>query len=307
MVKEIYVITGATGNIGKRIAEQLLQRGKKVRVIGREQNRLKSLVEQGAEALVGSLEDSAFLTKAFQDAKAVFAMIPPNLTAKDLRAFQNRVSEALVNAIKATGVTHIVTLSSLGAHVDSGSGPILGLHDSEKQFNQLNNVNVVHLRPSFFMENLLNGIPTIKNLAINGTPIDANIAIPMIATKDIAERAVALLETLSFTGKSSQELLGAKDLTLTEATRALGEAIGKPDLKYVQFTYEDSKKVMLGLGLSASVVDAMLEMYEGINNGLLTPTESRSPKNTTPTTIAEFANEIFAPAFRSDQASHTAR
>ena len=303
MINDIYVITGATGNIGKRLAEKLLEAGKAVRVIGREAAKLSSLVDKGAIAFVGSLEDKAFLTKVFQDAKYLFAMIPPDHIAQDLRAFQNRVSKALVNAVKSTNITHIVTLSSLGAHLPSGTGPILGLHDAEEHFNQLETVNVLHLRPTFFMENLLNGINTIKSLGINGSPQDPNIAVPMIATKDIADVAFDVLNSPSFTGKITRELHGQRDLTILEATKVLGQSIGKPDLNYVQFSFEDARKAMLTLGLSANVVDTMLEMYHSINNGILTATEVRSSQNTTPTTIEEFAKGVFAPAYGTNQSS----
>jgi uncharacterized protein YbjT (DUF2867 family) len=303
MVNDIYVITGATGNIGKRLAQRLLEAGKTVRVIGREPAKLGSLVEKGAIAFVGSLEDEAFLTNAFRDAKYLFAMIPPNYAAQDLRTFQGEVSQALVNAVKSTSITHVVTLSSLGAHLSSGTGPILGLHDMEELFNQLENVNVVHLRPTFFMENLLNGINTIKNLGVNGSPQEPNIAVPMIATKDIADFAFDVVESPSFTGKTTKELLGQRDVSILEATKILGQSIAKPDLNYVQFSFEDTRNAMLGMGLSPSMVDAMLEMYQGINNAILTPTETRSEHNTTPTTIEDFAKEVFAPAYGVNQST----
>lgn len=302
-MSNIYVVTGATGNIGKRLAEKLLAVGKTVRVVGREATKLSSLVDKGAIAYVGSLEDESFLATAFQDAKYLFAMIPPNYLAEDVRAFQNKVSKALVNAIKPTNISHVVTLSSLGAHLPSGTGPILGLHDAEKDFNQLENVNVLHLRPTFFMENLLNGINTIKNLGINGSPQDPNVAVPMIATKDIADVAFDVLESPSFTGKTTRELYGQRDLSILEATKILGKSIGKSDLNYVQFSFEDTRKAMLDMGLSASMVDAMLEMYQSINNGLLTATEPRSPSNTTPTSIEDFAQEVFAPAYGINQST----
>ncbi|MBI4854559.1 MAG: NAD(P)H-binding protein [Acidobacteria bacterium] len=302
-MNNIYVVTGATGNIGKRLAEKLLASGKIVRVIGREAAKLSSLVDKGATALIGSLEDESFLNTAFQGATYLFAMIPPNFIAEDLRAFQNRVSKALVNAVKSTNITHIVTLSSLGAHLPSGTGPILGLHDAEEQFNKLEKVNVLHLRPGFFMENLLNGINTIKSLGFNGSPQDPNIAVPMIATKDIADVAFDALSSPSFIGKSTRELYGQRDLTILEATKVLGKYIGKPDLNYIQFSFADARNAMLGLGFSASLVDAMLEMYQGINNKSLIGIEKRSSSNTTPTTIEEFAEEIFAPAYGVNQST----
>jgi uncharacterized protein YbjT (DUF2867 family) len=110
----MYVVTGATGNTGKLIAQALLSKGKKVRIIGRDKVRLQSLVEKGAEVFIGSLGDSAAMTKAFSGAKAVYAMIPPNLSALDNRAYQNTVGDALAKAITAARVSYVVNLSSVG-------------------------------------------------------------------------------------------------------------------------------------------------------------------------------------------------
>src|ERR1700733_8149695 len=116
MPEDLYVITGATGHIGQRVAEKLLAQKKKVRVVARSPEKLKKLEEKGAEAFVGNVESAEDMTRAFQGAKAVFLMIPPNYGAEDFRAYQNKVSEAYEKALKASGVRYVVNLSSLGAH-----------------------------------------------------------------------------------------------------------------------------------------------------------------------------------------------
>ena len=302
MDKEIYVVTGATGNIGRVLAELLLAEGKKVRVIGRSAERLQSLVDKGAEPFVGSLEDTDFLTRAFGDAKAVFTMIPPNATVENFRAYQNRVGEALSAAIERAGVTHVVNLSSMGGHLAEGTGPIKGLHDNEERLNRLQNVNVVHLRPTFFMENLLNGMSVIRNMGVNGGPARPDVPTPMIATKDVAAAAARLMLEPTFTGKQSRELLGPREYTMIEATTALGKAIGKEDLQYMQFPYDAVRQAMLAQGMTASVVDELIELTRSANEGLLKPLESRSAENTTPTTIEEFA-ETFAALYHAGSKS----
>src|SRR5690348_6388578 len=107
----MYVVTGATGNTGRVIANRLLDAGKKVRVIGRSADRLHPFVERGAEAFVAELSDRAALQKAFTGAEAVYAMIPPNATSQDYRAEQRRVTDALAGAVQSAGVKHVVALS----------------------------------------------------------------------------------------------------------------------------------------------------------------------------------------------------
>jgi uncharacterized protein YbjT (DUF2867 family) len=303
--KEVYVVTGATGNIGKALAEKLLAAGCRVRVIGRSQERLRSLKDKGAESLVGSLDDADFLTRAFEDARVVFTMIPPNPTAEDFRSYQNLVGEALCAAIERAGVTHVVNLSSMGGHLAQGTGPIKGLYDNEQRLNRLPNLNVVHLRPTFFMENLLMGIEIIKQMGVNGGAARADTATPMIATKDIAAAAAQLMLNPTFEGKQARELLGPRDYTMVEATTAIGKAIGRENLQYLQVPYEVVRQAMVGQGLSANVADELIELARGANEGLLKPTETRSTENTTPTTLEEFAAETFAPAYNAGSAAQS--
>lgn len=125
-----YAITGATGNIGRSVAEGLLKEGYFVRVIGRDAGRLKPLVDKGAEAFVGSVDDAAAMTRAFSGMTAVFTMSPPNLNEVDYRSFVNKVGEALTTAIRAAGVRHAVNLSSIGAERPD-NGLVNGHYDEE--------------------------------------------------------------------------------------------------------------------------------------------------------------------------------
>jgi uncharacterized protein YbjT (DUF2867 family) len=292
MADEIYVITGATGNIGSKIVNRFLKEGKKVRVIGRSADRLKPFADKGAEAFAGSVDDAGAMTKAFTGAKAVFVMIPPDLSSPDIRAYQNKVSESLATAITRSGVKYVVSLSSVGAHRPDKMGPVNGLYDNEQRLNQLKDVNVLHLRPSFFMENTLMNIGLIKQMGINGSPMKGDLSISMIATKDIAAVAVRHLLALDFNGKSVNELLGQRDLTMNEVTQVIGKAIDKTDLGYVQFPYEDALKAMVQMGISPSVASSFIEMHRSFNEGIFKPEKPRTAQNTTPTSIEEFAAEF---------------
>jgi uncharacterized protein YbjT (DUF2867 family) len=304
MSKPLYVVSGATGNIGKAIAKALLERGLPVRAIGRSKDKLASLTALGAEAAVGSLEDAVFLTGALAGAKAAFVMIPPNLQTPDFAAYRTRITEAFVSALAKSPLTHIVALSSIGAHQPAGLGPISQLHQHEQRLSQLGKLNTLFLRPAYFMENHLQGIMIIKGMGILGSPVKPDLAFAQIATKDIAEVAARRLMALDFTGRSTTELLGARDYTMLEATRILGTAIGKPQLPYVAFPYADARGAMISMGISASVADGFVEMYQGFNVGLALPVQARSPATATPTTLETFATAVFAPAFSGGKSAH---
>jgi len=293
----MYVIVGATGNTGRVIVETLLAEKKTVRVVGRSAERLKPLVDKGAGAFQGSADDPSAMVAAFTGAKAVYTMIPPHDAAENLRAYQNQVGQVLVSAIEQTGVQYVVNLSSVGAERAEGVGPVNGLHDMERLLNDLPGVHVVHLRPGFFMENFFFNLNLIRTAGINGTPLKPDLPIPMIATRDIASVASQRLLDLDFNGKSTIDLLGERDISMSEATQILGRAIGKAGLPYLQFPYEDAQKAMLQMGLSSSMAEAFIEMYRGLNEGIMKPTEKRSARNTTPTPFEDFAPQ-FAAVYR---------
>lgn len=290
--QSLIVVTGATGNIGSKIASDLLALGQRVRVVGRDGARLNSLASKGAEVFVGSLEDKATAVEAFQGATAVFAMLPPNYTAEDQRGSQDVVGEALAHAIKVNRIPHVVNLSSMGAHIGEGVGPISGLAAQEKRLNEISGTNVIHLRPGFFFENLLAQLPLIESQNIAGSAFEGRLKTPMIATQDIAAVAVDYLLHLDFQGKEVRELFGQRDLSMDEAIAILGKAIGKHDLKYITFPYQAAKKGLVDAGFSASAASLMVEMAKATNDGILQGTEARSPRNTTLTSLESFVRNL---------------
>jgi uncharacterized protein YbjT (DUF2867 family) len=292
----MYVITGATGNIGSKAVDLLLDRGEKVRVIGRDASRLQRFVDRGAEAATGDLKDWGFLRKAFGGATAVFCMIPPNYKAGDFRAYQNELGTSIANAVKNSGVSHVVNLSSQGAELSEGTGPIKGLHDQEERLNGIQGVHVLHLRPTYFMENLLMNIPLIKQKGIAGSAVRGDIKFAMIATRDIASYVVDRLVKRDFEGKTFRDLLGQRDLSLGEATSIIGRSIGMPDLKYAQFSYDDTAKWMAGMGISEDLCRLIVEMSKAMNDGIICVNRPRTADNTTPTSIEDYAG-AFAKAF----------
>jgi uncharacterized protein YbjT (DUF2867 family) len=287
--KRTYAVLGASGHIGYVLSEKLLSEGHEVRGVARSSDHLKNLVQKGGKPYAAAFTDAAALAKGLEGVDGAFTMIPPDMMGSDYRHFQKEAGEAIVQALQKTSVKHVVNLSSVGGHLSEKTGVILGLHYQEERMNQMPAVNIVHLRPAFFMENLLFMIDVIRTQGIAGGALRANLKIPMIATRDIASRAAELLVGLDFQGKSTMELLGERDLSFEEITPILGRAIGKPDLKYVQFPYDAVEGAMLKMGMPANTVSLMIEMYRSFNEGFIKPTEARSKRNTTPTSIEEFA------------------
>jgi uncharacterized protein YbjT (DUF2867 family) len=290
----MHVILGASGNTGSIIADFLLLKGEKVRVVGRDAGRLQRFVRKGAEAFTADTSDAAALTKAFGGARAAYLMLPPITSRED----QERESDAIAKAAKEAGLRYAVHLSSYGAHVPEGTGPVAGLHSSEQKLNAISDLNVLHLRAAYFMENNLAAIDMIHGMGMFGHALLPELKLPMIATRDVGDYAAQRLLDLDFSGKQTRELLGERDLTMTEATALIGRGIDKPDLRYEQFPYDQVRQALTQMGFSPKKAAVYIEMFEAINAGLLAAQEPRSRENTTTTSFEEFVQDVFAPAYQ---------
>lgn len=299
----MYVVTGATGHTGNVVAKALLAKGQEVRVVGRNVDLLKTLVAQGAEPFTADLTDTATATKAFAGATAVYVMMPPNIASPDFRAFQNRVTDAIVAALRNAGVTHVVTLSSIGADKSEKTGPVVGLHYLEQQLNAIDSLSVLHLRAGYFMENTLAQIGIIRATGMTVGPLRPELKLPMIATKDIGEAAADALLRLDFRQKQARELLGQRDISMTEVAQIIGKAIGKRELRYTQAPDEQVRPALVQLGMSPNVADLLLEMSAALNSGYMRALEPRSAQNTTPTSYETFVAEEFLPLYEAKSAA----
>ena len=224
-------------------------------------------------------------------------MIPPDYTAKNFRQYQNEIGDCIAAAIEKSGVTRVVSLSSLGAHLPDKTGPIKGLYDQEQRLNQLDAVHILHLRPTFFMENTLMNIEMIKNMGINGGYIRGDLPFAMIATQDIAQVAAERMLERDFSGRTVRELLGPRDISMDEVTRIIGAKIGKPDLPYVFFPREDYINGLMQAGLSEDMAKQLAELDAAINDRLFASGQPRTDENRTPTDFEEFA-DIFAQVYK---------
>jgi len=287
----MYVITGATGNTGKIIASKLLEAGKKVRIISRNAEKAKELTNKGAELFIGDTSNVELLKKAFNGATAVYAMIPIDWQTVNYTEHQLKHANAIAEAVRECKVKYIVSLSSQGAHLDSGSGVVLGLHKMENIFNKIEGLHTLHLRPTYFMENSLGMIGLIKQAGIMGSPVKADLSFPIIATKDVGNYATKRLLALDFKGHNIQNLLGAGDVSYPQIAKVYGAAIGKNDLKYVEFSFADFKSAFVQqMGASENVADNFNEFIKAMNEGKIMAQAKRDAESTTPTTIEEFAN-----------------
>jgi uncharacterized protein YbjT (DUF2867 family) len=299
----MYVVLGASGNTGHVVANNLLARGQKVRVVGRNAAHLQALTAKGAEPFIADVTDAEALAKAFHQADSAYVMIPPNPTSNDPLGYSNRVGDAIAAAVQKAGTKNVVALSSIGADKSSGTGPVVGLYNLEQKLNQISGANVLHLRAGYFMENTLPQVNAIRQMGAIGTPLRADLKLSMIATRDIGATATEALLRPSVHGKQTRELLGQRDLTYTEVTAIIGKALGKPDLKYMQVPDDQARGVLVQMGMSEQFGGLLLEMIAALNSGHMRALEPRTPVNTTPTMFETFVAESFVPAYQQQAAA----
>lgn len=301
----MYVVTGATGHTGSIIAKRLLAQGKKVRVVGRSTERLSSLVSLGAEPFAADISNQEEVSKAFSGAEAAYVMIPPDLANPDYSAYQDKVTGAIASALEKGAPAHIVALSSFGADKSEKTGPIAGLHRMEERLKQISGLNALYVRAGYFMENTLPQAGVIQQMGATAGPLNPDLKVSMIATADIGNFAADELLRLEFRGHQTQELLGQRDLTMTDVTTVIGKAIGKPELQYRRITYDEFRGVLKHMGASQSIADMFVEMSEALNSGHVRALEARSQRNTTPTSYEQFVAEAFVPAYQASSAGAT--
>lgn len=290
-----YLVLGATGKTGRVAAEQLLQNKLSVRVMSRSLDKLAELGALGAEVQNGDLTTAKDVKRAFEGVDAAYVMIPPNFGASDFRKYQDEVTDSICDALALSGTRFVVSLSSVGANHSSGVGPIVGLNYMEKQLDGIPDLNTLHLRAGFFMENIFGSLGMIKKMGVYGSACPGSAPWPLIATSDIGHYAAKRLAALNFAGKNHQYLLGPRDVTGEEAAEILATALGLSHLPYVEFKPADVLHGMVGSGVPEHIAALFVESFEGFNRGLMD--YRRDAESTTPTKLETFAQQVLKPAF----------
>lgn len=295
-----YVITGSLGNISRPLATGLVQAGHSVSVITHREANRGEIEAIGAKALVGSVEDAAFIRSAFADADAVYLMIPPNFAVADWFAYQRAVADNYIAAIRNSTAGHIVLLSSIGAHLRKGAGPIDGLGYLEEQLQALQDKAVRILRPSYFYHNLLAQIGLVKTAGIMGANFgNTDEKLVLVHPADIAAAALEELQELKFEGYTIR-YVSSDERHPQEIASLLGTVIGKPGLPWVTFTDEQSLEGMKGAGLSDPIAQGYTTMGAAIRKGNVQEDYWKSNKAISGTLkLEDFAKE-FAAAFNAN-------
>jgi len=186
-----------------------------------------------------------------------------------------------------------VNLSSIGAHLSEGTGPIAGMHDVEQTLNTLDGVAVKHLRAGFFYINFFFDIGTIRHMGVMGNNYGSDANMVMVHPNDIAIAAAQELQG-SFTGKSHRYVV-SEERKVADIVKVLGAAINKPDLPWVQFSNEETYAGMTSAGMSPAIASTYVEMGTAIKSGILFEDfEAHKPQVWGQIKLNDFAREYAA-------------
>ena len=221
----MFVVVGATGNTGSAVVETLLIRKQPVRIVVRSADKGAAWKAKGAEIAVASLDDVSALAKAFEGAKGVYLLVPPNYGAAAWLVDQRARMDRAADAVRKSGIGHVVFLSSIGGHIAEGTGPIRAARYGEQALGAVA-TNMTVLRPCYFMDNWAPVLGAAKGQGVLPTFIAPQAMVPMISTRDIGRVGA---EQLMAGGKSKQivELAGPEEYSPDQVAAALGQILGK--------------------------------------------------------------------------------
>ena len=287
-----FTLTGSLGNIGKPLTEILIKAGHELTVISNEPDMKAKIEALGAKAAIGSVTDIAFLTNSFTSADAIYTMMPYNFGVTNYRQYVAGIGNNYAAAIKASGVKRVVNLSSIGAHLENGTGSITGLHDVEQILNQLDDVAVKHLRPAIFYINFFFDIALIKGQNMMGNNYGKEARLVMAHPGDIATVAASELQQ-SFTDKSYRYVV-SDEQRISDIVKIPGTAIGKTELPWVRFTDEQTFAGMTMAGMMPPAIAKLyVELGTAIDKGILWEDYDRNkPETLGNTKLADFAKEF---------------
>jgi len=288
------VVTGSLGNISKPLTQNLVQQGHAVTVISSNEQKAAEIEALGATPAIGALEDLDFLTAAFTGADAVYCMVPPNNYfdhSLDLMAFYHTMATNYAEAIQQSGVKRVVHLSSIGAHLPEGNGIIAGHYRIEQTLRAIPGIRLTHMRPTYFYYNLLPYAGMVKHTGGIATNYGGEDTVVLVAPVDIA---AAIADEIVTPGDTLKVRYVASDeRTCNEIAAAIGQAIGKPGLRWEVTTSEQMTAGLQAVGMNPEIAAGLVEMYACMHAGILAEDYYRNR----PAVMGKVKLEDYIPAF----------
>jgi len=263
----MYAIAGVTGHTGRVVAETLQAKGQPIRAIVRDEAKGASWKGRGAEVAVASVDDEAALTRALTGVQGAYVLLPPDAVTTDFFGSRAKMVDAIARAAVKAGLPHLVLLSSIGAQIPTGTGPIAALHYAERSFEKLG-IATTFVRASYFLENYGGVLAPAKNNGVLPSFLPANRTHAVVTTTDIGRTAAqALLDGPR--GRRVIELSGPADVTPADVAAALTDLLGRT-VNVAEAPLEAVVPTFMSFGMSQHVAELYREMYDAFIAGYIT-------------------------------------
>jgi len=268
------ILTGSLGNIGKPLTKRLVENGHHVTVISSNEERLAAIEALGAKAVIGNIYDTDFLSIIFKDADLVYLMETMEAAGDmfdkevDFIGSINKIGNSYKKAIEQSGVKQVVHLSSIGAHTDKGTGILIFHHQVENLLKALpDDVAIKFIRPVGFYINMFSFVQSIKYKGAIISNYGGDSKEPWVSPLDIAD-VIAEEMDKPFDGRTVR-YVASDEVSPNEIAKALGEAIGKPDLQWKVIPDEQLLTNWLNIGFNEQVARGFVEMQASQGSGVL--------------------------------------
>ncbi|BBJ39903.1 NAD(P)-dependent oxidoreductase [Streptomyces antimycoticus] len=254
-------VTGATGQLGRLVVEDLLRRGvapHDIIATGRDTDRLADLAERGVLVRQADFADSAGLTEAFKGARKVLLVSTTTVGER----FDNHTRA--IDAAKRAGAQLIAYTSTLNAH--SANMILADAHSKTERYLRDSGVPWVVLRNGWYLDNYTSQVPLyLQTGAVPGSAGTGRVS--AASRRDYAEAAATVLTSEGHAG-SVYELGGDTAFTLTELAAALSTASGQ-GVVYHDLPVEQYRSALLGAGLPAEMAEVLSDSDLGLKRGEL--------------------------------------
>lgn len=180
------IVLGATGQVGSRLVDRLLDKGQPVRAVVRSVSKAQPMIAKGARVVEADFNDGEALKKALAGGSTVFLLTPENPTPENYLAEIQAMIWNYRQAVLSAGATKVVGLSSMGAQHASGTGYLLASHLLEQAFADLD-IQQIFVRPAYYYSNWLAYLDLVREHGVLPTFFPPGLELPMIAPGDVAE------------------------------------------------------------------------------------------------------------------------
>jgi uncharacterized protein YbjT (DUF2867 family) len=262
----MFVIFGATGNVGRAAVTELRRAGQAVRAVVRDEGRgrARELAEQGAELVVADLRDAPSITRALGGAEGALLLVPLDATAADPAADAQRIIEAMAAAVERTKPSHVVLLSDYGAEQPERTGVTMIFHALERRFADVPG-RVTRLRAAEHMENWERYATFVRatgRLPTMHHPLTKRF--PTVAARDVGALAARLLASASC--PSIVHLEGPQRYSSLDVAAVFAARLGAP-VTAAALPRQAWSSALQGGGLGASYARLVCELQEAHNAG----------------------------------------